>query len=151
MKDLKVRSPLEGSGGGGMEAARWEGCAEENRLWGALRMRGVCTQDPCPEDCSAGCPVWEKRLPVLESEPGTPRTLTIQLWARRVTDGSCGDSEVIKRYFTYKFTEWVGGPGMGEVGTTKKGQKLLQKFQNKMMRSGCRQWKLREKNNLSTY
>ena len=43
MKDLKGRSPLEGSGGGGMEAARWEGCAEENRLWGALRMRGVCT------------------------------------------------------------------------------------------------------------
>ena len=40
---------------------------------------------------------------------------------------------------------------MAEVGTTKKGQKLLQKFQNKIMRSGCRQWKLREKNNLPTY
>ena len=147
MKDLKLRSTLEGRGGGGMEAGGWEGCAED-RLWGAP-MRGVCTGTRAQRTALQDA-VWEERLPGLESAPGTPRALTMQMWAGRATDGSCADREVIKRYFTCKLSEWGGAPGTGEAGTTKKGQKLLQKFQNKM-RAGCRQWKLREKNNLSAY
>ena len=88
MKDLKLRSTLEGSGGGGMEAGGWEGCAED-RLWGAP-MRGVCTGTRAQRTALQDA-MWEERLPGLESAPGTPRALTMQMWAGRATDGSCAD------------------------------------------------------------